>query len=412
MSSNDHPAPGQPPETPPVNGSITPPPADFQPTPAADGERPPTPPGWQTEVAVPARPIAQKPRWPNPNFWWSIPWCFLFLYVTQGPGILVASIILVVWILMAPDQFPKEALTNPNPAALLTSKPISVALGIAFFIVELLIISFSLLVIRLVVGRDWMRQLALRRPSAAHTFLALASLPALWLLGNVSYDILHKVLHVPSLSDWGVGGMEQATKISLTWPWSFAVLVIGVGAGVGEELWCRGFLGRGLVGNYGVVLGVVATSFFFGLIHMDPCQGTMAMFMGLWLHFVYLTTRSLWLPMLLHFANNSLSILAPRIPHLEFLDAQLGDIPGLVYVSALLLLGAAAYALYQSRARLAPQTPGQICLWRPAYEGVEYPPPDSGMQVVHPMPSPAALALASGSLALLAAAFVSWAQRG
>jgi len=136
------------------------------------------------------------------------------------------------------------------------------------------------------------------------------------------------------------------------------------------------------------------------------------MLMGLWLHFVYLMTRSLWLPMFLHFANNSLSVLGPKVPQLEFLDAKPETIPALVYVSTFLLLGAVAYALYQSRARLAPQTPGQICLWRPAYEGVEYPPPDSGMQVVHPTPSPAALALAGGSLALLVAAFVSWAQRG
>jgi membrane protease YdiL (CAAX protease family) len=397
MSSNDPSA-----EQPPLHEAISPP------SPRSEGDPLAVPPGWQTELGLPPRPIAQPPRWPHPNIFWSLPWCILFVFATQVPGILVAIAILVVWILIAPEQFPEEALTNPNPAALMMSKPVSVALGVAFFIAEFLVISFSLLVIRLVVGRDWMRQLALRRPSAAHTFLALASLPALWLMGNVAYDILHNVLHVPSLSDWGAGGMEEAMKIAGTWPWSFAVLVIGVGAGVGEELWCRGFLGRGLVGNYGVVLGVAATSFFFGLIHLDPCQGLMAMIMGLWLHFVYLTTRSLWLPMLLHFLNNSLSVTLSRFPALEKIEITPADIPALAYVSAFVLLGAAAYALYRSRARLAPQTPEQIVMWRPAWKGVEYPPPNSGTRVVCPMPSLAAVALIVAALSLLATALANW----
>lgn len=401
MSSNDPSA-----EQPPLHEAISPSP----PSPLSEGDPHAMPPGWQAELGLPPRPIAQPPRWPHPNFFWSLLWCILFVIVTQGPGILVASVILAVWLLMAPEQFPKEMLTNQ--AALMISKPMSVALAVAFFIAELLVINFSLLVIRLVVGRDWTRQLGLRRPGAAHTFLALASLPALWLMGNVAYDILHHVLHVPSLSDWGAGGMEEAMKISLKWPWSFAVLVIGVGAGVGEELWCRGFLGRGLVGNYGAVLGVLATSFFFGLIHLDPCQGLMAMVMGLWLHFVYLTTRSLWLPMLLHFLNNSLSVLLPRLPGLERIEVTPADIPALVYVSALALLGAAAYAFYQSRTRLAPRTPEQIILWRPPWPGVEHPPPDSGTCVVYPPLSPAALALIVGTLTLFGAAFADWVQGG
>ena len=74
--------------------------------------------------------------------------------------------------------------------------------------------------------------------------------------------------------------MEAMVKEFRTWPWQFGVLVIGLGPGLSEELWCRGFLGRGLVEHYGVILGVLLTSFLFGLIHGDPHQGTMAMLMG------------------------------------------------------------------------------------------------------------------------------------
>jgi membrane protease YdiL (CAAX protease family) len=284
----------------------------------------------------------------------------------------------------------------------------SLALAVAFFITELLVIGVSLLVIRLVVGRDWTRQLAVRRPSVAHTVLAVASLPVLLLLGNVAYDLLRNVLHLPSISDLGIGGMEEMVKVFSQWPAAFAVLVIGVGPGIGEELWCRGFLGRGLVGTHGVLLGVLASSFFFGLIHLDPCQGTMAMLMGLWLHFVYLTTRSLWLPMLLHFLNNSIAVVTPRFSQLAILDAKPGDIPMIVYVTGGLLLAAVACGLYHSRARLQADGGDPILSWRPAYEGVEYPPAHSGTRVVHPPLSVPVLVLTGASFFLFVAACVTW----
>ncbi len=383
MSSNDFSS-----EQPSPNESIPPAPPDFP----------------------PARSISQPPRWPHPNFWWSLLWCLLFMFITQIPGAVVAALVAVGLAVVAPEQFPLRGLTNQ--ATLLKSEAMSVGLAVGMSIIELTVVGFSLLVIRLVVGPDWRRQLAVRRPSVPHALLVLASLPALMLLGNVAYSILKNFLHLPSLSDFGFGGMEEMVEVATNWPWGFAVLVIGLGPGIGEELWCRGFLGRGLVGNYGVLVGVLATSFFFGLIHLDPCQGTMAMMMGLWLHFVYLTTRSLWLPMLLHFLNNSLSVLGSRVPHLELLDAKPNDIPLFVYAAAGLLLAAAAYALYQSRAHLEANTPDQLFLWRPAYEGVEYPPADSGTHVVHPMPSILALALVSGGFGLFVAACVAWIRLG
>jgi membrane protease YdiL (CAAX protease family) len=410
MSANDtapdQPAEPQPPGSTPADGAISGPPMDYQTPPVVAAEGTPMPPGWQPELGLPSRTITQKPRPPHPNFWWSWLWCFFFLITTQIPGAVVAGVILAAMVLIWPDQFSKGTVTDQT--SLMKSPQLSFALAVAFFITELLVIGVSLLVIRLVVGRDWPRQLAVRRPSLAHTVLAVASLPALVMLGNVAYDFLRNVLHMPSMSDLGIGGMEEMIKVFSQWPWPFAVLVIGVGPGIGEELWCRGFLGRGLVGTHGILLGVLASSFFFGLIHLDPCQGTMAMLMGLWLHFVYLTTRSLWLPMLLHFLNNSFSVVASRIPQLELLDAKAGDIPTLVYLAGGLLLAAVAYGLYQSRARLEAEGTEPIPNWRPPYAGVEYPPSHSGTRVVHPPVSVPAFALAGASFFLFVTACVKW----
>lgn len=362
------------------------------------------------DVALPPRSLVQKPRWPHPSFGWSLLWCLLFVFVTQIPGALIAIAVVIGLDFLKPGTLPTEALREP--AALLKSEAMNVALGIAFLVTETLVIGFSWLIIRLVIGRDWKRQLALRLPSFSHALLALAAFPAMVLLANIAYDVLHKILHVPSLADYGLSGMEEMVEIFSHWPWGFAVVVIGLGPGIGEELWCRGFLGRGLVGNYGVVCGVFATSFFFGLIHLDPCQGTMAMVMGLWLHFVYLTTRSLLLPMLLHTLNNSVGVVITRVPQLEVIEVQPGDIPWIVYVSALLLLFGVGYALYQSRARLVGKSPEQLLAWRPAFAGVEYPPADSGTQVIHPALSPTAAALVFGAFLLFVQAFAAWLWQG
>lgn len=394
---------------PPADASIASPSTDLQRAPSAAGEAA-VPPEWHPDLGLPERSVAQEPRWPHPNFGWSLLWCLLFLIVTQVPGGILSIVVAFGLTKLAPNRFSLTDLTNKS--TLFQSDAMSIGLAVAMVVIELSVVVFPLLVIRLVVGRDWTRQLAIRRPSLSHTLLALASLPVFMLLGNVAYNFLRKVVHLPSLSDLGFGGMEEMVDIASKWPWGFAVLVIGLGPGIGEELWCRGFLGRGLVGNYSAVFGVIATSFFFGLIHLDPCQGTMAMLMGLWLHFVYLMSRSLWLPMLLHFVNNSLGVLAPRFSFLQLLDSPPQTIPVYVYLSAGLVLFGVIHALYQSRARLEPKIPEQLLAWRPAFEGVEYPPAESGMQVVHPAPSPAAAALAGGGFLFFVLACVAWAYQG
>lgn len=403
MSANDPAFPAS------ADASITPPSSDLQRPPATAGDGS-APPGWHPQLEMPEHSLLQKPRWPHPNFGWSFLWCLLFLFVTQLPGGVLAAGIAVGLIFLQPNSF--SMTDTANPSALFQSDAMRIGLAIGVLVIELSVVGFSLLIIRLVVGRDWTRQLAVRRPNLSHTLLALASLPAFMLLGSVAYNYLRTVWHMPNLSDFGLGGMEEMVNVASKWPWPFAVLVIGLGPGIGEELWCRGFLGRGLVGNYGAVLGILASSFFFGLIHVDPCQGTMAMLMGLWLHFVYLMSRSLWLPMLLHFVNNSLGVLAPRFSLLQMLDSPPQTIPLFVYLSSVLVVLAVARALYQSRARLDVKMPGQILAWRPAFPGVEYPPAHSGVEVVRPPLSLDAMGLVGGSFVLFVLACIAWVHQG
>ncbi|HZT79884.1 MAG TPA: CPBP family intramembrane glutamic endopeptidase, partial [Gemmataceae bacterium] len=129
-------------------------------------------------------------------------------------------------------------------------------------------------------------------------------------------------------------------------------------------------------------------SFFFGAIHVLPAQGFMAVLMGILLHYTYVTTRSLAVPMLLHFLNNAMSVAGYRVLRaFEKIDTAPGDISLWVYWSAALLLLAAGWALYQTRARLVALPDSPLPPWQPDFPGVALPPPGSGTVVTHPWPS-------------------------
>ncbi len=124
------------------------------------------------------------------------------------------------------------------------------------------------------------------------------------------------------------------------------------------------------------------------------------MTVGVMLHYVYLTTRSLLLPMLLHFLNNSMSMVMVRIPALARIDEKPDPALGMAFAGAALLLAAVVWALYESRARLA--TDAGLPGWQPPYPGVACPPPDSGTHIVTPWPSWWSMALVGVGVAVFA----------
>jgi hypothetical protein len=73
-------------------------------------------------------------------------------------------------------------------------------------------------------------------------------------------------------------------------------------------VWFRGFLGRGLLGRYGPTGGILITSLLFGLVHGNPVQSLYAVVLGLALHLIYRATRSLWVPILIHFLFNAMAV--------------------------------------------------------------------------------------------------------
>jgi membrane protease YdiL (CAAX protease family) len=245
-------------------------------------------------------------------------------------------------------------------------------LGAAMAAGGLVTLAFALGIIRLRLGRGWKRQLAVRRPAWSHVALAVLGLPGMSL---VAEGVVHLFHFLPTFHY-----QAEVEKLIALWPAWFGVLVLGVGPALSEELWFRGFLGRGLMGRFGLLGGALLTSFFFGLMHLDPphVMGTMAL--GLCFNFAYVMTRSLWIPMLLHFLNNSLAVLAASVHEGDRAYEAIQKTPShWHYLAAAVLCLAVAAAFYRSRARLVAAGPGPVPDRPPSYPGVQTPPAHSGL---------------------------------
>jgi membrane protease YdiL (CAAX protease family) len=85
---------------------------------------------------------------------------------------------------------------------------------------------------------------------------------------------------------------------------ALAVLVLGVAPGLGEELFARGWIQRGLVPSLGPRTSVVIAAAVFGALHADRVHSAAAFLLGLYLGATVELTQSLRVSMLCHITNN------------------------------------------------------------------------------------------------------------
>lgn len=98
--------------------------------------------------------------------------------------------------------------------------------------------------------------------------------------------------------------MMESTPISLI----LNLFVIAVLPAILEEALFRGCVLR-VLRPYGNGLAIVVSSVLFSLMHGNIRQIPFALIVGLILGWLYVASNSLWLPILVHFVNNALSVI-------------------------------------------------------------------------------------------------------
>jgi uncharacterized protein len=164
----------------------------------------------------------------------------------------------------------------------------------------------TLLLIPLVtwrLGRNWREQLHLKLPSGRHSLLIFGAVLPLAIVSNELYRVCQGWF---GLAAGDTNQLVQSLSFQVSYP--ILVMAVALGPAVGEELVFRGLIGQGLIQRWGLLRGVVTTAALFALAHVSPAHAIATLPLGLFLHWVYLQTRSLWAPILLHFLNNLLVI--------------------------------------------------------------------------------------------------------
>ena len=304
-----------------------------------------------------------RARLPGPGFLAAVGWVAVLIVVQFVLGIALAIVALI--------------------AGVDVSLPIIAVAVTGNLIVAALIVGFAY-------GPAGREKLAVRSPGAARLLCVFAlALPLLLIVGEASEWLADaaRAVGVPNglIEIWGQNEIIEA--IGQMNPVAGTISVIIFGAlfpALGEELLFRGYIGRGLVARWGMWKGVLLTSLLFGAVHIHPLHAVVAAFLGVILHALYLWTRSLIVPMLLHGINNYAAIQIPvSAKHGQLPLAAEAHLPPLLALTALLAVLGIGFLLYRSRVRWA-RADGTA--WSPWFATAETPPPSVGARLqAHPI---------------------------
>ena len=230
---------------------------------------------------------------PGPGVWASLAWFMILLIVQTILGIVVGAVCVVILIISRQvtgrpldySSIDKEILDTPI-------LPIAMAVATA-----------STLVLAVVITKLHFKSLtrpslALCKPLHLHLMIAVFGTLPLAIVASEVANVAAEIL--PSIGD-------GSAMLLANQPWIFLLVVGCIFPAIGEEIYFRGFIGRGLIARLGLWRGMLLASFLFGLIHIDPHQGSFAFAIGIALQLLYLATRSLVTPMLVHFLNNAMA---------------------------------------------------------------------------------------------------------
>ena len=304
-------------------------------------------------VTRPEPALELVPPRPKPGFIEAVVWCVIFIATQMLGAIVAVTIAFTAYALAAPDPktFVDEQLAGFGKSVDLKAEgerppiPFEFGQSLAWGMLAAQVVSLGLILLVLPrrIGPDWKRQIGVRRPHWLHVVLVLLLVP-----GFIIASDLIQTLFLTITGMKPPPALKALNGVFGQFPWPLTVLAVALGPGVVEEFWCRGFLGRGLCARNGVVVGVLLTSALFSAMHLDPAQLVVIATMGMYLHFVYLVTRSIWAPILLHAMNNGLAIfLALAVK----LGNEQGDVevPAIVHIAAFALMVFGSVALWTSR---------------------------------------------------------------
>ena len=147
-----------------------------------------------------------------------------------------------------------------------------------------------------------------RLPSAGGAFI----LAAVALLGSLAFTSAYAFI----VSGLGFDAlMPKPLPVGLAGDGALmlvSVLALGVWVPFVEELFFRGFLFAGIAARYGLYVGIAVSAALFAVVHFSLATIIPIFITGILFGLVYHVTRSIWIPVAAHSAQNILALVASR----------------------------------------------------------------------------------------------------
>jgi membrane protease YdiL (CAAX protease family) len=93
----------------------------------------------------------------------------------------------------------------------------------------------------------------------------------------------------------------------------FVIIVVSVTPAICEEVLFRGLVQKNFSLALNAKRGVVVTGIIFGLYHFNPFHAVPLIALGMYFSFLQYRSRTLIIPMIAHFVNNAISVIAAYV---------------------------------------------------------------------------------------------------
>ncbi len=209
----------------------------------------------------------------------------------------------------------------------------------------------AVLLVRLHSSRLW-AFLRLRAPDATALVLSLlgliAFIPVVQWAGSVNEMI--------PLPEW----LEEIEQVQMELLESvlqgevnvfFSLIMVAVTPALCEEIFFRGYIQRNFERGMGAAAGIIASGFFFGAFHLRLTQLLPLSLLGVYLAYLTWRTGSLWIPIIIHFANNAIAVATAEFvknrPDMNITDLEQIDVPWYIVLTGLVVFMGIIYVLHE-----------------------------------------------------------------
>ncbi len=139
---------------------------------------------------------------------------------------------------------------------------------------------------------------------------------------GVSFNLLFLTFDMVTSFDRLFPDYGQVVEPLMSGGFGFTLMIAGILIPIFEEILFRGMVFNRIKTFLPVGAAIGLQGFLFGAYHLNILQGIYGMILGILAALVYQWFRSLWVPIAVHIAFNSFSIIISRIPNIEIIFQQ------------------------------------------------------------------------------------------